>query len=184
MITRLKIAIVFGLAALALQGCIFEGSSGDKLPGQDGASYGAQAFQGHCTKYLKVSTTPKRSVDKVDDTPEGSTKSANKADATSTQVVLLINYDIKEQQDGSRYVYCSIDDGIHQYQNQNQIPASQGYMTENLCDITYSLDGAPTFGTFTFSYATDWAWIAYDDDETQYHFDTKFRLSECVALSN
>ena len=130
-------------------------------------------FVGHCSKYLKVHKPATKSIDKADVVDKGSVLGTD-------EKLLYAAYSIVENSDGSHNIQCWLSDGAREYKNETYIKPGR-IMDHNYCDIVYDLD-QPSFGTFTFEYSGDWNWIHYNDEETGYTFDRKFRNSECIEF--
>ena len=141
-----------------------------------------QGFVGHCSKYILVQKYRDRLANAAD-TSENATKTDAEKEKRSDETPFFVSYTIEKDAQDNRYIKCSLSDGKREYKGDAQLSGSNAYLSKNYCDIVYDLDDKSSFGTFTFEYSQDWAWIHYEDEEADYNFDIKFRNSECMQFN-
>ena len=183
------------LIALSIVGC--KANIDDTKTTDSNASSGPD-FVGHCSKYLIVHkrkapiVAPKEEtkddkrdktvIDSAVEASEGSRDKDVEKENRQDEQAFFVSYTMEEDERGNRNIKCSLTDGGREYKNDAKLKGSKAYLNRNYCDIVYDLDGDNSFGTFTFEYSQDWAWIHYEDEEADYHFDVKFRNSECIQF--
>lgn len=175
-----------------LAGCkaSVDDSTTDSASSRNGAE-----FVGHCSKYLIVhkkkakvvnakssSKEEKTVIDSAVEASEGARDADVAKEKRQDEQAFFVSYTVEEDAAGNRQIKCSLTDGGHEYKNDAKLSGSHAYLTRNYCDIVYDLDGDNSFGTFTFEYSQDWAWIHYNDEEADYSFDVKFRNAECIQF--
>lgn len=166
MLLKIMSAILIALAVMPiLTGCEASFKDGDDK------NHSSKGFTAHCSKYLKVKKPQGQSIKNAEESDKGA--------ATGTdEKILYLAYSISQTEDGSTSVQCWISDGGREYKSDAYFKNAS---THNYCDIVYDLDH-PSFGTFTFEYSENWAWVNYYDEDSGYTFDRKFRSSECIQF--